>query len=238
VLGENPDYMSECAPTVKAPPDAGEPTASSANRTAHRRHHRSPPRRCNSGRPGRRRRQRTTGGRKRIAGRWRRGGFDRVPRSQPRPSRRLGLETVLPKFEPVSIREPEFCRETVWRGQRPGRRFWPHWPIPGDRDRAIRVSGGKAAESQGLFRRRRESEIAQDCVVAEAVLIGPVSVGIFPANREKNREYREKTTQELDSEVIFVGAFNDLRTNSLCERTGNFFRGTGNYLDGTGKLHG
>jgi hypothetical protein len=28
-------------------------------------------------------------------------------------------------------------------------------------------------------------------LAAEAVLIGPVSVGIFPANREKNREFRE-----------------------------------------------
>jgi hypothetical protein len=39
-----------------------------------------------------------------------------------------------------------------------------------------RIPGGKAAESQRLFRRRRETAMAQDCVVAEAVLIGPVSV--------------------------------------------------------------
>jgi DNA polymerase IV len=31
-----------------------------------------------------------------------------------------------------------------------------------------RVSGGKAAESQGIFRRRQENGIAQDCVVVEA----------------------------------------------------------------------
>jgi hypothetical protein len=54
-----------------------------------------------------------------------------------------------------------------------------------------RVSGGKAAESQRLFRPRQETGIAQDCVVAEAVHIGPVSVELFPANREKNTEIRE-----------------------------------------------
>ena len=40
-----------------------------------------------------------------------------------------------------------------------------------------RVSGGKAAESQRLFRRRQETGIAQDCVVAAALQIGPVSDG-------------------------------------------------------------
>jgi hypothetical protein len=38
-----------------------------------------------------------------------------------------------------------------------------------------RVPGGKAAESQRLFRRRQETGIALDCVVVEAVPIGPVS---------------------------------------------------------------
>jgi hypothetical protein len=33
-----------------------------------------------------------------------------------------------------------------------------------------RVSGGKAAESQRLFRRRRETGVAQDCVVGLAGL--------------------------------------------------------------------
>jgi|ERR1700722_1777169 hypothetical protein len=71
-------------------------------------------------------------------------------------------------------------------------------PIPGDRDRAIQCCrGGKAAESQRLFRRRQETGIAGDWVVAEAVLIGPVSVRIFPANREKNREFRENRLTSL-----------------------------------------
>jgi hypothetical protein len=43
----------------------------------------------------------------------------------------------LPTFEPVSVRDWEFSREKVWRGQRPRRHFWRHQPISGDRDRAI-----------------------------------------------------------------------------------------------------
>ena len=54
-----------------------------------------------------------------------------------------------------------------------------------------RVCGGKATESQRLFRWRQETGIAQDCVVAEAVPFGPVSVFFSLPNREKNREFRE-----------------------------------------------
>jgi hypothetical protein len=42
----------------------------------------------------------------------------------------------------------------------------------------FRVPGGKATESQRLFRWRRETGIAQDCVVAKAVPFGPVSACI------------------------------------------------------------
>ena len=69
-------------------------------------------------------------------------------------SRRVGviaakdLNRSLPTFEPVSVREREFRWEKVWRGQRPGRHFWRHRPIPGGRDRAIprlrRQSRGKS----------------------------------------------------------------------------------------------
>ena len=44
-----------------------------------------------------------------------------------------------------------------------GRHFWRRRPILGGRDR--RVSGGKAAESQRLFRSRQEGDVSQDCVV-------------------------------------------------------------------------
>jgi hypothetical protein len=35
----------------------------------------------------------------------------------------------------------------------------------------------------------RKSLVAQDCVVADAVQVKPVSTPKFPANREKNREF-------------------------------------------------
>jgi hypothetical protein len=41
-----------------------------------------------------------------------------------------------------------------------------------------RISGGKATESQRLFRRRQEAGVAHGCVVAEAVPFGPVSAGL------------------------------------------------------------
>jgi hypothetical protein len=50
--------------------------------------------------------------------------------------------------------------------------------------------------------------------VAEAVPFGPVSAGIFPANREKNREFGENRSRRPDSDVICVCDFNRLRANS------------------------
>jgi hypothetical protein len=43
----------------------------------------------------------------------------------------------LATFEPLSVREREFGREKVSRGQRPVRHFSRHRPIPVDRDRAM-----------------------------------------------------------------------------------------------------
>jgi hypothetical protein len=54
--------------------------------------------------------------------------------------------------------------------------FSPHNAKEGFRTR--RVPGGKATESQRLSRLRRETGIAKDCVVAEAVPFGPVSASI------------------------------------------------------------
>jgi hypothetical protein len=73
--------------------------------------------------------------------------------------------------------------------------------------------------------------------VAEAVLIGPVSGNIFPANREKNREFGENRPLRLTLTVIFISSCNDLRANSLCELTANFFRRTAYFLDKTGKRY-
>jgi hypothetical protein len=72
-------------------------------------------------------------------------------------------------------------------------------------------------------------------VVAEAVPFGPVSARIFPANREKNREFGENRPQR-SIQMSFVWV-----TSIACARIphgmkqGLFFRGTGNSLDRTGK---
>jgi hypothetical protein len=49
------------------------------------------------------------------------------------PDSNLSLST----FEPVSVLEPEIRREKVRRGQRLGRHFWRHSPIPGSGDRPV-----------------------------------------------------------------------------------------------------
>jgi hypothetical protein len=51
-----------------------------------------------------------------------------------------------------------------------------------------RVSSGKAPGSLRLFRSRRETVFAQDCVVADAVVIEPVSLGI-PVTAGKNANF-------------------------------------------------
>jgi hypothetical protein len=78
-----------------------------------------------------------------------------------------------------------------------------------------RVSGSKAAERQRLFRRRQEAGIAEDRVVAEPVPFGPVSASIFPANREKNREFGENRPSQSMLKRFFKHRSNDLQANSL-----------------------
>jgi hypothetical protein len=47
----------------------------------------------------------------------------------------------------------------------------------------------KVAEHRGFFERPQEIVFVQDCVVVDALLIGPVSNPKFPDNREINREF-------------------------------------------------
>ena len=46
----------------------------------------------------------------------------------------------------------------------------------------------KARQPRGNSRGLRKCPFARECVVADAVVLEPVSAPIFPANREKNRE--------------------------------------------------
>jgi hypothetical protein len=77
-----------------------------------------------------------------------------------------------------------------------------------------------------------------DCVVADAVLIEPVSTPKFPANREINREFRR---------IRLLGAIlkADMRANSdVCNKIpysteqGIFAKETGNLYARTGNLNG
>jgi hypothetical protein len=66
----------------------------------------------------------------------------------------------------------------------------------------------------------------------------PIRTGlcrIFPANREKNREFREnRPSQSILKRLLSASSITCAR-NSLRLQTGIFFRGTGNCLDRTGK---
>jgi hypothetical protein len=68
-------------------------------------------------------------------------------------------------------------------------------------------------------------------VVADAVVIEPVSTSKFPPNREINREFHQ--TGPLGA---ILSKFRGLQRNSLRNRTGNYFGGTGNFGAGTGIL--
>ena len=84
----------------------------------------------------------------------------------------------------------------------------------------------------------RKSPEIQDCVVADAVQVEPVSTPKFPANREINREFRR---------IRLLGANlkADMRANSdACNKIpysteqGIFAKETGNLYARTGNLNG
>jgi hypothetical protein len=58
-------------------------------------------------------------------------------------------------------------------------------------------------------------------VVADAVAVEPVSASEFPANREKNREFRQFCPLTAIFASNSIGKFNHLQQNSLRNETGN-----------------
>jgi hypothetical protein len=75
-------------------------------------------------------------------------------------------------YFPASIGVANSSQEKVWRWQRPGGTFLRQLRIPRDRDPPLsRQSPGKLKTSPGP----QKAGFAQDCVVADAVLVGLVS---------------------------------------------------------------
>src|SRR5665811_1067029 len=72
-------------------------------------------------------------------------------------------------------------------------------------------------------------------MVADAVTYEPVSTLKFPANREKNREFRRIRPLSAILKAD-TSKFKGLQRNSLRNRTGNYFGGTGNSGAGTGNF--
>ena len=71
----------------------------------------------------------------------------------------------LPAFEPVSVREREFAGKRFGESRDWGGIFGVTGRFPEAETALSRVSRGKAAESQRLFRPRQETGFVQDCVV-------------------------------------------------------------------------
>lgn len=61
-----------------------------------------------------------------------------------------------------------------------------------------------------------------ECVVADAVVVEPVSKGRFPANREKNRDLSAKCQSSPPPAATISSIFGGLRGNSLRDGTGKF----------------
>jgi hypothetical protein len=90
-------------------------------------------------------------------------------RSRDSPSR-MDSNQSLPTFEPVSVREREFRQEKVAEARDSAGIFSDIGRFRSTETVLSSVSDAKAAESQRLFRRRRETGVVQDCVVELAGL--------------------------------------------------------------------
>jgi hypothetical protein len=55
--------------------------------------------------------------------------------------------------------------------------------------RLVQGSLATPAQNRAYSANNRKSRLAQECVVADAVRIEPVSTSKFPDNRENNREF-------------------------------------------------
>jgi hypothetical protein len=80
----------------------------------------------------------------------------------------------------------------------------------------------RTAENPGCSAETGKIRVARDCVVVDAASIEPVSTVKFPANREKNREFRGNRPFAGDLGVQSTSEFNCLQRNSLRNGTGNF----------------
>jgi hypothetical protein len=65
-------------------------------------------------------------------------------------------------IEPVSVRGASSCRERVWRGRRPGRRFWRRIPIARRRDRdSLAPLRPKPREVKGISAGARKPDLCR-----------------------------------------------------------------------------
>ena len=69
---------------------------------------------------------------------------------------------------------------------------------------------GKARQLRAIVNFGETSQFANECVVADAVIIEPVSTPQFPANREKNREFFDfvlVTRSRRPANLMIMGLF-------------------------------
>ena len=116
--------------------------------------------------------------------------------------------------QPVSSNRNLRCGETEFSGQRQRARKG----FAGSRTPLQRQNFAKQPRPFGGYSARTgKSPLERECVVADTVVVEPVSASIFPANREK---YREKCEASPASELIHaqVGAWNQALLAPLLSR--------------------
>jgi hypothetical protein len=114
--------------------------------------------------------------------------------------------------------------------------FWPRdSSFPNAETGTAAPACAIVAENRGFFQRPQETGFARDWVVVEAVLVGPVSVRVFPANREKNREFRENRPSRSILKRLLIAVSMACGTIPYEIEQGTFFTEQGIVFDGTGK---
>ena len=108
-------------------------------------------------------------------------------------------------------------------------------PVSPARDQISKTVRRTGRANAACFHKVSVTRDLGDCLVADAVQVEPVSAAKFPANREKNREFR-KIVASRAPEIPIVPRHRASDANSLLNRTGNYFGRTGNLDARTGNF--
>ena len=144
-----------------------------------------------------------------------------------RTTERIGIDLTVSFNEPVSGQSrPLFLGNGILEARDTCAKIAIQRRINSARRNAVQFSTQTRANSVLA----RKSPVARECMVADAVVVEPLSTAKFPANREKNREFCQirplSAILKLTREQIqrLAAKFPTQQNRELFGRTGNFDR--------------